>query len=378
MPLTGDDRSSAVRLASLTGMTPGRLRSLVRRERPAAVERRILDDPDSIAPTAAVSKRGGADHSLAKTWRAELAERREPHLADDQQVYLLGDADYPWQLAQDPSAPALIFVLGSLECLSARRVGIIGTRHATAYGRSMARSLGRTLAEHGVCIVSGLARGIDVSAHRGALEPEDPERGRAAAVVASGLDVVYPPEHGDLWKRISSEGVLIGESPPGSAPLPHRFPLRNRIIAALSEVLVVVESKVDGGSMITVRHALRRGVTVMAVPGATSTPASAGTNLLLRDGASVVLSAEDVLCALDLDTRRRIPFDDLRPAPTGQDAQVLALFGADPLTLDDVVARDAATTNFGMGRVAVSLGRLETQGWIGCTGGWFERLGSPR
>lgn len=375
MPLTGDDRRSAVRLASLSGMTPGRLRSLLRCERPSAAERRILDDPDSIR---SLSARRGADDSLPKIWRTELVAARDPHVADDQQVYLLGDADYPWQLAQDPSAPALIFVLGSPECLSARRVGIIGTRHATAYGRSMARSLGRTLADHGVCIVSGLARGIDVSAHRGALDAEGPERGRAVAVVASGLDVVYPPEHRDLWDRIAVEGVLLGESPPGAAPLPHRFPLRNRIIAALSEVVVVVESKVDGGSMITVRHALRRGVTVMAVPGATSTPASTGTNLLLRDGASVVLSAEDVLCALDLDTRRRKPFDDLRPPPTGHDAQVLALFGADPLTLDDVVARDAATTNLGLGRVAVSLGRLETHGWIGCTGGWFERLGVPR
>ena len=293
-------------------------------------------------------------------------------------MYLLGDADYPWQLAQDPSAPALVFALGSLECLAARRVGIIGTRHATAYGRSMARSLGRALADHGVCIVSGLARGIDVSAHRGALDAVDPERGRAVAVVASGLDVVYPPEHRDPWNRIAVEGALLGESPPGTTPLPYRFPLRNRIIAALSEVVVVVESKVDGGSMITVRHALRRGVTVMAVPGATSTPASTGTNLLLRDGASVVLSAEDVLCALDLDTRRRNPFDDLRTPPTGDEAEVLALFGADPLTLDDVVALDAQASNLGMGRVAMSLGRLETRGWIGCTGGWFERLGDLR
>lgn len=378
MPLTGEDRSSAIRLAALSGMTPGRLRSLLRRERPAAVERRLLGGPGSIEMTSTVSARGDADDSLPMLWRTELAATCESHHADDQQVYLLGDPDYPWQLAQDPSAPALIFVLGSLDRLSARRVGIIGTRHATSYGRAMAHSLGRTLADHGVCIVSGLARGIDVSAHRGALGAEDPERGRAVAVVASGLDVVYPPEHRALWDRIAVEGVLLGESPPGAAPLPYRFPLRNRIIAALSEVVVVVESKVDGGSMITVRHALRRGVTVMAVPGATSTPASTGTNLLLRDGASVVLSAEDVLCALDLDTRRRNPFDDLRPPPTGHDAEVLALFGADPLTLDDVVALDAKTSNLGIGRVAVSLGRLETQGWIGCTAGWFERLGDLR
>lgn len=324
------------------------------------------------------SKQDGGVESLTAIWSEELGTATGSSLTDDQQVYLLGDADYPWQLARDPSAPALLFVLGSLECLSARRVGIIGTRHATAYGRSMARSLGRDLAERGVCIVSGLARGIDASAHRGALETDDSDRGRAAGVVASGLDVVYPPEHGDLWHRIASDGVLLGESPPGTMPQPFRFPLRNRIIAALSEVVVVVESKVDGGSMITVRHALRRGVTVMAVPGATSTPASAGTNLLVRDGASVVLCAEDVLCALDLDTRRRQPFDELRPPPMGHDAHVLSLFGADPLTLDDVVALDSASANLGLGRVAVSLGRLETQGWIGCTGGWFERLGDSR
>ncbi|MFM8383312.1 MAG: DNA-processing protein DprA, partial [Actinomycetota bacterium] len=231
-------------------MTPGRLRSLLRWERPSAAERRIVGEPGSIEPMA--STRRHVDDSLLKIWRTELATARDPHVADGQQVYLLGAADYPWPLAQDPSAPALIFVLGSLEYLSTRRVGIIGTRHATAYGRSMARSLGRTLAGHGVCIVSGLARGIDVSAHRGTLDSEDSERGRAVAVVASGLDVVYPPEHRDLWNRIAVEGVLLGESPPGATPLPYRFPLRNRIIAALSEVVVVVESKVDGGSMITV------------------------------------------------------------------------------------------------------------------------------
>ncbi|MGA0879088.1 MAG: DNA-processing protein DprA [Ilumatobacteraceae bacterium] len=412
MSLTGEERAAAIRLASLPAMSPTRLRILLKSGRPLQVERLLLasnwstDAPTMVRTLLQMTVRSNrmsgprsrahdvADHTgrvLHSLWREHLERMLqssgtlapEPPVAAEEtpsaKVVMLGDEDYPPHLATDPSAPALLFVRGSLDSLGNRRVGIVGTRHATSYGRSTAFAFGRMLAENGVGVVSGLARGIDASAHRGALSDEDPKdhRGRPIAVVASGLDVVYPPEHAALWERVARDGLLLSEAPPGTAPVSYRFPWRNRVIAALSEVLVVVESRIDGGSMITVRHALRRGVTVMAVPGSTSTPASEGTNLLLRDGALVAVCPDDVLAALALDTRRRLPFAELRPLPLGADAEVLALFDTEPVTLDDLVARDATSSGLGLARVAVSLGHLHAHGWISCTDGWFERLDGP-
>lgn len=397
MALVGDERRAAIAVASLPLMTPIRLRALLHNRPPSTVLRwlnggdwRTEAPPmirDLLQTRRSVANDATNGEVLHRVWQENVGatthrEFGEPHF----EVFQLGENGYPHELAADPSAPALIFVRGSLESLRARRVGIIGSRHATAYGRSFATMLGRAMAGNGVSVISGLARGIDASAHRGALETMTRRGrdlgtgetgfggGRPVGVVASGLDVIYPPEHATLWDDVATQGLLLSESPPGTVPAPFRFPLRNRIIAALSEVLVVVESKVDGGSMITVRQALRRGITVMAVPGTTSTRASEGTNLLLRDGALVALTAEDVLMALNLDTRRQVPFADIRPHPMGIDAEVLDLFTAEPMTLDDVVARRGDPSPLSLGHVALSLGRLETLGWVQCTAGWFERI----
>jgi DNA processing protein len=411
MALEGDERSAATALASLPLMTPARLRVLLHHERPSTVVhwlatgkwrekaspviRALLESRrDAARSSLRVPTASSADGlALGRLWQDHLCSQGgigEEGLGIE--VHQLGQKGYPAELAVDPSAPALIFARGAMSSLCSRRVGIIGSRHATAYGRSFAHMLGRSLAANGVSVISGLARGIDGSAHRGALEifqattsknsseplPQISDihqtGGRPVGVVASGLDVIYPPEHRDLWSEVANHGLLLSESPPGTVPAPFRFPLRNRIIAALSEVLVVVESKVDGGSMITVRHALRRGITVMAVPGTTSTRASEGTNLLLRDGALVALTPDDVLCALDLDTRRQVPYADIRPQPLGIDAEVLKLFDHEPLTLDDVVTRRGDPSIVSLGEVAMSLGRLETLGWVQCTAGWFERV----
>jgi len=398
MPLQGDERIAALALAALPLMTPIRLRVLLHQRKPSVVVCWLTsgdwrrDAPPMVRALLKTRRETTKGTALHEIWQHSLHAMSGSGVEQDNfEVHQLGQESYPQELATDPSAPVLIFTRGSLDCVRARRVGIIGTRHATAYGRSVAATLGRAMADNGVSVVSGLARGIDASAHRGVLRadgdnPDDVSsraisrtrsRGRPIAVVASGLDVVYPPEHEHLWEDVASQGLLLSESPPGTAPTPFRFPLRNRIIAALSEVLVVVESKVDGGSMITVRHALRRGITVMAVPGATSTRASEGTNLLLRDGALVALTAQDVLTALDLDTRRQVPYADIRPRPTGIDAEVMELFGTEPLTLDDVVARSGSRTTSTLGQVALSLGRLETLGWLLCSSGWFERIDVP-
>jgi DNA processing protein len=296
-------------------------------------------------------------------WQRCLDERIE--------VSVLGTAGYPALLAHDFQAPAVLFHRGDLGVLDHRRVGIVGTRNATASGRSTAATFGRLLADAGVTVVSGLARGIDGAAHRGVMSSPT---GRPVAVVASGLDVVYPKEHQQLWADVGKRGLLVSEAPPGTPPEAYRFPLRNRVLAALSEVLLVVESRASGGSLITVEAARARQVTVLVVPGSAANRASEGTNALARDGCGLALDVDDVLVALGLDTRRAgtLPFDP-RPHPCGLDGHLLELIGADAVELDTLVQNAARP----LGEVALALGRLEASGWVQQTCGWFERVDSP-
>jgi len=283
-------------------------------------------------------------------------------------VSVLGRPGYPWALALDRAAPAVLFHRGDLGVLDRRRAGIVGTRNATLNGRTTARRFGQALADEDVAVVSGLARGVDGAAHEGALASAS---GAAVAVVASGLDVVYPREHRDLWQRVAERGLLLSEAAPGTPPEAHRFPLRNRILAALSEVLLVVESRASGGSLITAREARDRGIDVLVVPGATASRASEGTNLLARDGAGIALDPGDVLVALGLDSRRRSRgAPDPRMPPLPADRSLLDLFDGTGLELEELVARSGR----GVADVALALGRLEAGGWVLDTGGWFERV----
>jgi DNA processing protein len=213
-----------------------------------------------------------------------------------------GSRSYPAELEHLAAPPSCLYVLGDLARADARRVAIVGTRRASRVGREIAAELGFDLARAGLCVVSGLARGIDGAAHRGALDASRVASGVPGplAVVGSGLDVVYPAEHRDLWEAVAAAGAVVSELGPGTPPLPHHFPARNRLIAALAEVVVVVESAERGGSLVTARLALDLGRTVLAVPGSVRAPANRGTNLLLRDGASPVLDVSDVLGALGL------------------------------------------------------------------------------
>lgn len=389
------DRAAAAILASLPSMTPHRLRTLIRLRRPSDILITLESWSEASSPPTnpidallASSTTRESRRTLGEIWRDAIVARRDSMSRDDSAsgvgdmplyACVLGDSQYPQQLAHDPEAPAVLFVQGDLGCLDRPRVGIIGTRHATAHGRSCARHFGEVLSGHGVAVVSGLARGIDVSAHRGVLQrignsPHSlDDVGRPIGVVASGLDVVYPAEHGQVWADVARRGVLLSESPPGTEPQAFRFPLRNRIIAALCNVLVVVESKVTGGSMITVRAALERQVTVMAVPGSTSARASEGTNLLIRDGASIAVEPEDVLAVLGIESHRRVAKFDSRLRPSSEDADILELLGDDPMTLDHIVSRSRRD----LGEVALALGRLEARGWLMCTAGWFEKVSDP-
>jgi DNA processing protein len=278
------------------------------------------------------------------------------------------DSRYPDVLRTDPQPPAVLFWRGDWSMLGARTVGIVGTRNATGPGCQTARRLGAELAGAGICVVSGLARGIDAAAHQGALGQED---GRTAGVVANSLDVAYPRQNAALWEAVASRGLLLSEWPPGTQPEAFRFPLRNRVIAALSEIVVVVESRERGGSLTTVREALERSIDVMAVPGSVHNRAATGTNQLLRDGAAPVTDATDVLVALGLD-HRRAPGRayDPRPLPRGTEAAVLDRCRAGPCTLEHVVEDVGLSIN----EAAMTLARLERSGWLHESGGWFEEV----
>ena len=289
-------------------------------------------------------------------------------------VLVTGDDRYPARLAADHQAPPVLFVKGQPEHAGVTpAVAVIGTRRCTHAGREVAAELGRDLAAAGVCVVSGLALGIDGAAHEGALSAGGcPPVG----VVGSGLDVVYPARHRSLWERVGAAGALLSEVPLGVRPAPWRFPMRNRVIAALADAVVVVESNATGGSMHTVAAACARSVPVLAVPGPVRSPASAGANALLADGCPPARDATDVLVALGLNSASsaRDPSTMTADEPMeGVDGEVLRAVDWAPTTVDSVVLR----TGLQPAKVAAALGRLEMAGHIYGDRGWWERQKAP-
>ena len=200
-------------------------------------------------------------------------------------------ADYPRALKEIHDPPGVLFMRGDLKSQDALAVGIVGTRHATQYGLRQAERLAGSLARAGFTIVSGLARGIDAAAHRGALNAG----GRTIAVLASGVSNIYPPEHVHFADDVAAQGALISESPPYAKPLAGTFPQRNRIISGMSLGIIVVEAADRSGALITARHAMEQGRDVFAVPGNVDNRMSRGCHRLIRDGAKLVESADDVL-----------------------------------------------------------------------------------
>ncbi len=227
---------------------------------------------------------------------------------------------FPARLGSVTDPPLGLFARGEMP--SGHAVGLVGARRASPYGREVGEYLGRELALAGVTVVSGMARGVDAAAHRGALAAG----GATVAVWGAGPDRVYPPEHGDLADEIAGHGCLVTEYPPGAPPVPHHFPERNRIIAGLVEAVIVVEADERSGALITARLALDEGRDVLAVPGSVFSRLSAGPNGLLRAGAAPVLSVDDVLAVLGLPprtpVRRDAEPDLLALIPAGESASV--------------------------------------------------------
>ncbi|MEO8363995.1 MAG: DNA-processing protein DprA [Ilumatobacteraceae bacterium] len=377
----------AAALAALPLLGPQRLRKLLAHHMPSEAWAVIRGEHHANPSVAELFSRQFLGHKLRERATVDhLDATRDSCTKSDIFTTFIGDDNYPPILAVDLAPPAVLFWCGDLDAVNQRRVGIIGTRAATAAGRYMATQLGHDLTAQGIAVISGLARGIDAWAHRGATKPslwDEPgslTNGRPIAVVASGLDVIYPRENSQLWRDVQRHGVVMSESPPGTPPEAYRFPLRNRILAALCEVLVVVESRVTGGSMITVEEAQKRDVTIMAVPGSPRTSCAAGTNLLLQQGCAPVVEVADVLVALGLDHRRCFPdLFDPRHRPTDADERILKLFddesfGHEAVTLDQLLVRSKVD----LVNMALALGRLEADGWVVNNGGWWEAVGPSR
>jgi DNA processing protein len=280
------------------------------------------------------------------------------------------DARYPSRLAEVPDAPATLHVRGALADADALAVAIVGSRRATPYGLEVAETLAADLAARGVTIVSGLARGIDAAAHRGALRVG----GRTLAVLGSGVDVIYPPENRRLAAEITERGALLSQFAPGTPPLPQNFPTRNQVIAALSLAVVVVEAAEKSGSLITARLAAELGREVLAVPGRITAPESRGANRLIQDGAHVAMGWEDVVGVLPERWKARVTATAgigragdaaavgrgaLEGEPSGY-RSILELLGEDPIDIDHVIER----SGLGAGRVSAALLELELEGRV--------------
>ena len=289
----------------------------------------------------------------------------------DHHVVTLGDAAFPSALLEAADPPLFLYALGQLDTLALpHKIAIVGSRNPTPQGQINARQFAEALSQAGLCVVSGLALGVDGAAHEGALDAGAP----TVAVVGTGLDRVYPKRHLDLAHRIAANGILISEYPLGTPPLPAHFPQRNRLIAGLCQGTLVVEAAVASGSLITARLATEMGRDVFAIPGSIHAPQARGCHALIRQGAKLVESAQDVLEDLQMPgAGPSTGFSDAAP-PLGPEPEgLLKAMGYEPVGLDALQARTGLDT----ASLQAQLLELELDGHIGrLPGGLLQRLGS--
>jgi DNA processing protein len=308
--------------------------------------------PDSLPPGAARAVQDAAERALADGRRLGI------------EAVALFDEKYPPLLKCTGDPPPVLWARGRFETLTSPCVAVIGSRAATPYALQVGERIAAELAERGVVVASGLARGVDSAAHRGCLDAG----GATVAVQGCGLDRVYPPEHEDLAARIAETGVVLSELAPGAAPLPEHFPLRNRIISGISLAIVVVEASERSGSLITARYALEQGRDVMVVPGSVLSGRNRGSHALLKDGAAVVESADDIVQNLGWAG----PPSEAVPATDGAAGEpLLALMElGEAYGLEELSSLSALAGSELLARIT----DLELRGRIAMTGGRFVRL----
>lgn len=312
------------------------------------------------ADVAAEIGKGIADDVIAPT----LAWLQD----SDNHIVTLADSDYPQALLNIPDPPLLLYVKGRLDLLNRSALAIVGSRSATPQGINNALAFAKSLSDAGLCIISGMAHGIDAAAHRGAMRGQ----GSSIAIVGTGLDKVYPAANRDLAHALAQQGALISEFPLGTPPLAANFPRRNRLISGMSLGCLVVEASLQSGSLITARLALEQGRDVFAIPGSIHAPQSKGCHALLKQGAKLVETAQDIL--EELGSLLVSPTRNTATHGTdqqGQDSALLEHLGFDPVDVDTLSVRCGLT----IAELSAMLLTLELNGRI-CVlpGGLYQRI----
>jgi DNA processing protein len=356
--LTDEQRLDWLRLIRSENVGPRTFRALVNHYGGARAALAALPD---------LARRGGAAGGARVYPRADAEREIKSARALGVSLVALGEPDYPLRLQMIDDAPPLLAVRGKLSVLTQSMVAIVGARNASAAGVKFAERLARDLGEAGFAVASGLARGIDAAAHRASLSTG------TIAVLAGGHDRIYPPEHGDLAESILAEGAVVSEMPLGWEPRGRDFPRRNRLISGLALGVVVIEAARRSGSLITARLALEQSREVFAVPGSPLDPRCEGSNGLLKQGATVVTEAADVVAVLRpiLGTPFELPVEEpelTSPSPHSVEpderSRIVALLGPTPVVLDDLV-RFSGSSPAIVRTVLLELeiaGRLERQG----------------
>lgn len=324
----GDDAFDKLRLIRSANVGPVSYHQLIARFGTAAA---ALDAIPMLAARAGGKAPVIADPRTVERERAAVAKLGARHL-------FIGESDYPLLLAELDTAPPVLIVRGNADLPQRRVVAIVGARNASAAACRFARDLAFGLASEGIVVASGLARGIDTAAHQGSID------GGTIGVIASGIDVTFPPENADLQERVAQAGLLVTEHPPGTEPLARHFPQRNRIIAGLAVGTIVVEAAPRSGSLITARLAGEAGRDVMAVPGSPLDPRAQGCNQLIREGATLIQSVADVVEAIGpIDARMlRSPASGYGAPPPADasDAErcrLVGLLGPVPVAVDELI-----------------------------------------
>jgi len=337
--LTHDERRDRLRLIRSENVGPATFQQLIEHYGTAA---------DALVALPELSQRGGLKRQIRIYSHADADRDIERAATIDARFVELSEDDYPDLMRHIDAPPPLVCIKGTPDVLKRPTLAIVGARNASANGRKFARQMAAELGNQGITIVSGLARGIDTAAHQASLETG------TVAVLAGGLDVIYPPENDELHHAIAEHGLLVSEMAPGTQPKAEFFPRRNRLISGMSRGVLVVEAALRSGSLITARLAGEQGRDVLAVPGSPLDPRAAGTNKLIKDGAGLVSSVSDILSVI---AEHPAQFDlGPTPAPTRQPPAsdvtvdtadrraVLSLLGPSPVEIDDLIRESGCTS----------------------------------
>ena len=329
--LSDQERLDWLRLSQTENVGPVTFQQLLKAYKTASAAIEALPE---------LSSRGGRRKPL-KFYSIEAAEQDIARARTiGARFVAMGELGYPPDLTHVPSPPPMLCVSGKMDLAETNSVAIVGARNASASGMKFARQLAHGLCEAGLLVVSGLARGIDTAAHEASVNAQ------TAAVLAGGLDHYYPPENEKLQRAISERGLLISEMPPGTAPKAEHFPRRNRIISGMAKAVIIVEAAMKSGSLITARFAAEQGREVFAVPGSPLDPRCEGTNKLIKDGANILTSIDDVLQALNtpryINNGQLFETEATSPAPptqigSSEREHVAQLLSPSPIETDDLI-----------------------------------------